>query len=232
MSPPIIRTRRPTADPASLGCTHPVLARVYAARVHDAQELELTWGALPSPGSLTDLPRAVERLAQAVMDREPIVIAGDYDADGATATAVLVRTLRQLGACVDFLVPDRRLEGYGLTETLARRVAALVPKPRWVVTVDNGIASHAGIAWLQSAGIPAIVTDHHLLAKTLPPAFAVVNPRRLDDASGAVNLAGVGFAFLLAIAMYERLIERAWQAAAPSLAPLLPLVAARDRGRL
>ena len=74
--------------------------------------------------------------------------------DGATATAVLVRALRQFGACVDFLVPDRRLEGYGLTEALARRVAASVPKPRWVVTVDNGIASHAAISWLQAAGIP------------------------------------------------------------------------------
>ena len=159
MSPPLIRTRCPTVDLASLAYTHPVMARVYAARVHDIHELDLTWEALPAPASLADLSKAAERLAQAVVDREPIVVAGDYDADGASASTVLVRALRQFGACVDFLVPDRRLEGYGLTEALARRVAALVPKPRWVVTVDNGIASHAGIAWLQTVGIPVIVTD-------------------------------------------------------------------------
>ena len=226
MMMPTIQSRSLTIPPDDLrDDLHPVLARVYAARVHDVRELALTWEALPAPASLADLSKASERLAQAVVDREPIVIAGDYDADGADATAVLVRALRQFGACVDFLVPDRRLEGYGLTEALAHRIAALIPKPRWVVTVDNGIASHTGITWLQAADIPVIVTDHHLPAETLPPAYAVVNPRRLDDTSGAVNLAGVGVAFLLAIAIRERLLERDWPAAAPSLAPLLPLVA-------
>lgn len=225
MMMPTLQSRSLTIPPDTLRDLHPVLARVYAARVHDVHELDLTWEALPTPASLADLSKAAERLTQAVVDREPIVVAGDYDADGADATAVLVRALRQFGACVDFLVPDRRLEGYGLTEALARRVAALKPKPRWVVTVDNGIASHAGIAWLQTAGISVIVTDHHLPAETLPPAYAVVNPRRYDDTSGAGNLAGVGVAFLLAIAIRERLLERKCQAAAPSLAPLLPLVA-------
>ena len=159
MMMPTLQSRSLTIPPDTLRDLHPVLARVYAARVHDARELALTWEALPTPASLADLSKAAERLAQAVVDREPIVVAGDYDADGASASTVLVRALRQFGACVDFLVPDRRLEGYGLTEALARRVAALVPKPRWVVTVDNGIASHAGIAWLQTVGIPVIVTD-------------------------------------------------------------------------
>ena len=225
MSPTVIQTRRPTANLASLAHLHPVLARVYAARVHDAHDLALTWEALPSPASLTDLRKAADRLTQAIVDRESIVVAADYDADGSSACAVLVRALRQFGAYVDFIVPDRRLEGYGLTEALARRIATMTPKPRWVVTVDNGIASHAGIAWLQTVDIQVMVTDHHLPAETLPPAFAVVNPRRLDDTSGAVNLAGVGVAFLLAIAIRERLLERDWQAAAPSLATLLPLVA-------
>ncbi|MHB8252320.1 MAG: single-stranded-DNA-specific exonuclease RecJ [Acidiferrobacter sp.] len=204
---------------------HPVLARVYAARVREARELALTWDALPSGANLTDLPQAAERLAQAVIDQDSVVIAGDYDADGATATAVLVRALRGFGGCVNFVVPDRRHEGYGLTEALAARLMALTPKPHLVVTVDNGIASHAGIAALADAGIPVIVTDHHLPAETLPPAYAIVNPQRPDDTSGAVHLAGVGVAFLLAIAVRERLQARNGSAAVPSLAPLLPLVA-------
>ncbi|MHB1513983.1 MAG: single-stranded-DNA-specific exonuclease RecJ [Acidiferrobacter sp.] len=225
MMSPRIHNRPLSIDPGTLPAVHPVLARVYASRVHDAHELKLTWDALPSPARFADLPKAAERLAQAVMDREPIMVAADYDADGASAGAVLVRALRQFGGCVDCIVPDRRLEGYGLTEALALRIAAMVPQPRWVVTVDNGIVSHAGVARLQADGIPVIVTDHHLPAETLPPAYAVVNPRRADDTSGAVNLAGVGVAFLLAIAIRERLLERDWPAATPSLAPLLPLVA-------
>ena len=225
MITPHIQSRSLMVSPNEMHGCHPVLARVYAARVGNARELDLTWDAFPSSASLADLPKAATRLTQAVVDCEPIMIASDFDADGASACAVLVRALRQFGACVDFVVPDRRLEGYGLTEALARRIAAMTPKPQWVVTVDNGIASHAGIAWLQTVGIPVIVTDHHLPAETLPPAYAVVNPRRLDDTSGAINLAGVGVAFLLAIAIRERLLERDWPAAAPSLAPLLPLVA-------
>ena len=225
MIAPRIQDRSLMIPPDDLSGFHPVLARVYAARVHDARELALTWEALPSPASLTDLPKAADRLTQAIVDREPIVVAADYDADGSSACAVLVRALRQFGAYVDFIVPDRRLEGYGLTEALAHRIAAMVPKPQWVVTVDNGIASHAGIALLQTVSISVIVTDHHLPAETLPPAYAVVNPRRHDDTSGAVNLAGVGVAFLLAIAIREQLLARDWPAAVPSLAPLLPLVA-------
>jgi len=204
---------------------HPVLARIYAARVHDARELALTWDALPSDTGLLDLQRAAQRVAQAVIDQELIVISGDYDADGATATAVLVRALRGFAGQVDFVVPDRRLEGYGLTETLAARILSLTPVPHLVVTVDNGIASHAGIAVLQAAHVPVIVTDHHLPPDSLPDAFAIVNPRRTDDPSGAVNLAGVGVAFLLAIAVRQRLLALDWAAARPSLAPLLPLVA-------
>ena len=119
-----------------------------------------------------------------------------------------MRALRDFGGDVDFLVPDRRQEGYGLTEALAARLAALSPRPRLVVTVDNGITSHTGIGALARAGIPVIVTDHHLPAETLPPAYAVVDPRREDDTSGAVNLAGVGVAFLLAVAVREVLQGR------------------------
>ncbi len=218
--------RQPLFSPQSLpDGLHPVLARVYASRVRDPHELRLTWDALPSAAALQDLPRAAARVAQAVIDRARIVIAGDYDADGATATAVLVRALRGFGGDVSFLVPDRRQEGYGLTEALAARLAALSPRPQLVVTVDNGITSHAGIGVLARVGIPVIVTDHHLSAETLPPAYAVVDPRREDDTSGAVNLAGVGVAFLLAVAVREVLQGRGWEAARPSLAPLLPFVA-------
>ncbi|HUW97688.1 MAG TPA: single-stranded-DNA-specific exonuclease RecJ [Acidiferrobacter sp.] len=218
---------RPTLCPTLLRSSDwpPLLARVYAARVHDAHDLDLTWDALFSVASLTDLFKASARLARAIAYGEPIVVAGDYDADGATATAVLIRALRQFGACVDFIVPDRRLERYGLTEALAARIGAMVPKPQWVVTVDNGIVSHAGATVLRDIGISLIITDHHLPGDTLPSAYAIINPRRPDDVSGAVNLAGVGVAFLLAIAVRERLLEQKWPAARPSLAPLLPLVA-------
>lgn len=103
-------------------------------------------------------------------------------------------------------------------------LSRLWSQPRWAVTIDTGIVSHAGVARLQADGIPFIVTNHHVPAETLPPAYAVVNPRRADDTSSAVNVAGVGVAFLLAIAIRERLLERDGPAVAPSLAPLLPLV--------
>ena len=204
---------------------HPVLARLYAARISDGREITLTWDALPEPMDLKDMGRAAERLAQAVLQGERVTVAGDYDADGATATAVLVRALRAFGGQIDFVVPDRRLEGYGLTEALAARIMRQTPQPALVVTVDSGISSHAGIAALGAARIPVIVTDHHIPPDSLPDALAIVNPRRTDDPSGAVHLAGVGVAMLLAAAVRKRLLEQGCRAASPSLAPLLPLVA-------
>ncbi|MHB8252364.1 MAG: single-stranded-DNA-specific exonuclease RecJ [Acidiferrobacter sp.] len=223
MTKPTLR-RRPLCPDLSLPADlHPVLARVYAARVQDASALSLTWDALPSFSSLTDLPKAAERLARAITQSEHIVIAGDYDADGATATAVLVRAIQGMGGQVTFLVPDRRTEGYGLTVALAQRSLAL--NPRLLITVDNGTSSHDGVATMQAAGVPVIVTDHHLPGPTLPAAYAIVNPQRSGDRYPGKGLAGVGVAFALAVTTKAVLKDQGWAQADMNMGALLDLVA-------
>ncbi|MHB8255391.1 MAG: DHH family phosphoesterase [Acidiferrobacter sp.] len=118
----------------------------------------------------------------AITHGEHVIIAGDYDADGATATAVLVRATQGMGGQATFLVPDRRTEGYGLTVALAQR--ALVLKPQLLITVDNGTSSHDGVATMQAAGVPVIVTDHHLPGPI--PAGRLYDRRTRDDRGIAI----------------------------------------------
>lgn len=202
------------------------LQRVYAARgITDAADVEHRLARLLPPQALGGLDAAVALLADAIAADADILIAGDYDCDGATGVAVGVRGLRLLGARrVCYAVPHRMVHGYGLTPAL---VASLAPLPDLIVTVDNGIASHAGIAAARAGGARVIITDHHLPGPTLPDADAIVNPNLPGDAFPSKALAGVGVMFYLLLALRVALRERGAFAAQgePDLAELLDRVA-------
>ncbi|MEW6167138.1 MAG: single-stranded-DNA-specific exonuclease RecJ [Pseudomonadota bacterium] len=209
--------------PASL---HPVLRRVYAARGVDEAELSLELSALLPPSDLLGIDAAAARVADAIGRRETIVIAGDYDADGATGTAVAVLGLRALGAAeLHYVVPDRFRMGYGLSPALAEAAAAT--GATLLVTVDNGIASLAGVARARQLGVSVVVTDHHLPGAELPNADAIVNPNRPGCRFASKALAGVGAVFYLLLALRAELRRRGAfaQRAEPNLAELLDLVA-------
>ncbi len=226
--PTLTLRRRPlppmtTAWPAGVA---PALQRVYAARdITDAGDIEHRLGRLLPPQALGGIDAAVALLADAIAADADILIAGDYDCDGATGVAVGVRGLRLLGARrVRYAVPHRRVHGYGLTPAL---VASLAPLPDLIVTVDNGIASHAGIIAARAGGARVIVTDHHLPGPTLPEADAILNPNLPGDAFPSKALAGVGVMFYLLLALRAALRERGAFAAQgePDLAELLDRVA-------
>ncbi len=171
------------------------LRRALAARgVEKDEELDLPLGALHSPAALPDIDVAAARLATAVMADERILIVGDFDADGATASALCVSVLRAFGAAqVDFLVPNRFAFGYGLTPELVR--VAVEREPDVLVTVDNGVSSIAGVALARSHGVDVVVTDHHLPGDSRPAACALVNPNLPEAEFPSRNLAGVGVAY-------------------------------------
>jgi single-stranded-DNA-specific exonuclease len=214
---------------ASLSELPPLLRRVYAARhVQSMKELERSLAHLLPFHLLLGIEKAVERLAEAVTNNQRILIVGDFDADGATSTAVAVRALRSFGVNqVNFLVPNRFAYGYGLTPEL---VAAAKPfAPDVIVTVDNGIANHAGVDAAKALGIDVIITDHHLSAATLPQADAIVNPNQPGDTFPSKNLAGVGVIFYVMLALRRHLVETNWfekkGLAEPNMSRLLDLVA-------
>ncbi len=202
-----------------------MLRRIYAARgVLQHQPLELRQ--LLPPGELLGIEAAAGILADAIARQRRIIVAGDYDADGATATAVAVLGLRALGASsVDYVVPNRFTMGYGLSPALARM--ALDKGAELLVTVDNGIASLAGVAAAKAAGLPVLVTDHHLAGDELPAAAAIVNPNQPGCGFPSKHLAGVGVMFYVLLALRARLRAegRFGDRAEPNLAELLDLVA-------
>jgi single-stranded-DNA-specific exonuclease len=220
--------RRPLlGEPAGWGDAVPIiLQRIYAARgVFGPEHAEHRLTRLLSPQQLGGMREAVSLLAQAIADDASIIIAGDYDCDGATGTAVAVRGLRMLGARhVDYVVPSRFVHGYGLTPEL---VASLPAHAQLVVTVDNGIASVAGVAAAQARGMRVIVTDHHLPGERLPSADAIVNPNVHGDGFPSKALAGVGVMFYVLLALRSHLREQGRFAATaePDLSVLLDLVA-------
>ena len=205
---------------------HPVLCRLLASRgARDAAELDVALSGLASPDALADGVRAAELLAGAIDAGERICVVADYDCDGATACAVAVRGLRRFGAMVDYLVPNRFVHGYGLGPAvveLARRHPRL-GQPRWLLTVDNGIASVEGVEAAHRAGMKVIVTDHHLPGPVLPAAEAIVNPNRIDCGFPSKHLAGVGVVFYLLGLL--RAHRRARGGASVELVDLLDLVA-------
>lgn len=179
----------------------PLLARLYAARgVESADQLNLKLSRLLPAQQLKGLDCAVKLLDQAIDQQTRILIVGDFDADGATSTALMMLALGQMGACVNYLVPDRFKYGYGLTPQIVA-LAIQDFQPELIVTVDNGISSHAGVEAAHAAGIKVIITDHHLTSKTPPECAAVVNPNQPDCSFGSKALAGVGVAFYVLAAL-------------------------------
>lgn len=204
----------------------PAWARLYAARgVSHPDQVAHRLPQLLPPTSMLNIDRAAALLADAVAARERILIIGDYDADGATACAVGVRGLRMLGACVDYLVPNRLEHGYGLTPDIVKIAAQR--QPELLVTVDNGIAAVDGVAAANALGIPVLVTDHHLPGDTLPDAACIVNPNQPNCGFPSKNLAGVGVMFYVLLALRAELRTRgAYERhAEPDLRVLLDLVA-------
>ena len=170
------------------------IAEILARRgVQSEQELELKLKYLLAP-QLKGLDVAVELIDQAIDQQQKIVIIGDYDADGATSTALMILVLKEMGANVEYLVPDRFKYGYGLTPKIAE-LAQQTYQPDLLITVDNGISSHAGVETAQALGMQVIITDHHLTTKPTPNAEAVVNPNQLGCIFPSKALAGVGVAF-------------------------------------
>ena len=171
------------------------LARLYAGRgITAPAELETGLSGLLPAEQLHGVVDAVRLLDMAIDEGQRILIVGDFDCDGATSTALMMRALTKMGAVVDFLVPDRFKYGYGLTPEIVELGIATY-QPDMIVTVDNGISSHEGVARAQADGITVIITDHHLTTKATPPAEAVVNPNQLDCYFGSKALVGVGVAF-------------------------------------
>lgn len=225
---PEIRRRPPGAE-VELPGVSAVLRRVYAARgVESEKDLSYGLERLPQFSRLTGIERAVELLVEALAEGTRIVVVGDYDADGATSCAVVVRALKGLGAReVLTKVPNRFSDGYGLTPSIVEAVAEL--EAGVLMTVDNGVASIEGVEEARRRGMRVIVTDHHLPGRQLPPADALVNPNQTGDNSGLGYLAGVGVIFLLMVALRAGLRERGWfterSIEEPNLADLLDLVA-------
>ena len=206
---------------------HPLLAQLYAARgVASAAELDDGLARLLPPGDLLGIDAAAALLADAIASDQRLCIVADYDCDGATACAVAVRGLRLLGARhVDYLVPDRVIDGYGLTAPIAERV-----KERGadvLITVDNGIGSVEGVECAQALGMRTLITDHHLPAAQVPKADAIVNPNQPGCGFASKHLAGVGVVFYLLLALRSELRTRGVfdTASQPKLDALLPLVA-------
>ncbi|HTD28388.1 MAG TPA: DHH family phosphoesterase, partial [Xanthomonadaceae bacterium] len=183
----------------------PVLRRIYAARgAGSFAETQRRLADLLPPDALGGIDAASTLLVDAIRNDRRIVIVGDFDCDGATGTAVGVRGLRMLGARnVTYQVPHRVLHGYGLTPALVEVMRPL--QPDLIVTVDNGIASHAGVAAAKALGWDVLITDHHLPGATLPLADAIVNPNLLGDDFPSKALAGVGVLFYLLLATRRRL---------------------------
>ena len=171
------------------------LARLYAGRgITDLLELDTGLSGLLPAEKLHGVIEAVRLLDEAIDEGQRILIVGDFDCDGATSTALMIRALTKMGAVVDFLVPDRFKYGYGLTPEIVQ-LGIKTYQPDMIVTVDNGISSHEGVARAQADGITVIITDHHLTTKETPPAQAVVNPNQLDCGFASKALVGVGVAF-------------------------------------
>lgn len=230
---------------------HPVLARIYAARgIREAGQLEHELAALISFDRLNNAEDMAARLADAIQAGKRLLVVADYDSDGATACAVAVRALREFGATVDYLVPNRFEYGYGLTPEIVRLAANRSPapspeggsrlpplplrerieergKPDILLTVDNGISSVAGVEEARRLGMEVLVTDHHLPGDELPRAASIVNPSQPGCSFPSKNLAGVGVIFYVMLALRAELRKRGIFEGKPepNLGKLLDLVA-------
>ena len=204
-------------------------ARVLAGRgIESSENLDLSLSRLLQPDALSGIDAAASRIARAVEGNEAILVLGDFDADGATGTALAVSLLESLGAArVEYLVPNRFAFGYGLTPEIVR--VALEREPALIVTVDNGMSSVAGVTLAQESGVDVVVTDHHLPGEELPPACALVNPNAPGCEFGSKALAGVGVIYYVLSRVRAHLAEGGFFARRglppPRLADWLDLVA-------
>ncbi|TVZ38484.1 single-stranded-DNA-specific exonuclease [Alteromonadaceae bacterium 2753L.S.0a.02] len=225
-----IRQRTATTETSSqLNHFAPLVRRVLANRgVSDPSQIDYQLRNLLQPSQMSGLQEAVVLLERMLKQRGRICILGDFDADGATSTALAVQCLKAFGfSSVEFLVPNRFEFGYGLTPEIVAVIATL--KPSLIITVDNGIASFDGVAAAHALGIQVLITDHHLPAEQLPPAEVIVNPNQPGCGFPSKNLAGVGVIFYVMNALRAHLRETAWFQSSgvtePNMAQFLDLVA-------
>lgn len=229
MSLPLIHQRTPLVASQFTDAIHPFLQNILVKRGLAADsDIQHELARLADPFLMLGMTGAVERLWQALQLQQKLVIVGDFDADGATSTAVMVMGLQSLGfARVNFMVPNRFEYGYGLSEAIVEELAW--QKPDVVITVDNGISSIAGVARANELGIDVIVTDHHLPGRELPAAVAIINPNQPGCSFPSKALAGVGVVFHLLMALRKFLREQGWfvreNRAEPNLAAFLDIVA-------
>lgn len=206
---------------------HPLLARIYSGRgILTPAGLDLGLARLLPPAALSNADRAATLLADAMAAGDKLLVIGDFDADGATSTALAVSALRQFGATqVDYLVPNRFEYGYGLTPEIVQLAATR--EPDLIITVDNGISSLEGVAAARASGIATLVTDHHLAGRALPEADVIVNPNQPGCTFPSKNLAGVGVIFYVMLALRAELRRRGWfaQGEEPNLGHYTDLVA-------
>src|SRR3990167_6377794 len=223
-------TRRTPPDSHQFsGAVHPALKRIYASRgVLNDEQIDRSLKHLFPAQLLKGLPQALDLLVDALQQQKKILIVGDFDADGATSSALSVLALRALGAQhVDYLVPNRFKYGYGLTPEIVE--VAKQRAPDLLITVDNGISSIEGVAVAREAGMKVLVTDHHLPSQQLPDANAIVNPNQPGCDFPSKNLAGVGGIFYVMTALRTKLKEIGWfeqqKIPEPNMADYLDIVA-------
>ncbi|WP_322002638.1 single-stranded-DNA-specific exonuclease RecJ [Marinobacter alexandrii] len=224
----ILRRPQPDTAPAWGRNLPPLLRRLYAARgITSDEQLSYTLKSLASPMELRGIDRAVELLAEAIGQQQRVLVLGDFDADGATSTAVAMLGLSMLGLqSVDFRVPSRFADGYGLTPGIIERLRDEGELPDLLVTVDNGISAIEGVKAARDMGMKVIVTDHHLAGDTLPEADAIVNPNQPGCPFLSKNAAGVGVMFYVLTALRKHLREQSLlPQPEPNLGALLDLVA-------
>lgn len=224
-----IKQRSLMVELSHLSALPPVLQRIYACRgIKDTSQLNIPLKAMLSFDALKDIAKACQRLEQALREQQRILIVGDFDADGATSTALAITALRAMGAeQVEYLVPNRFAFGYGLTPAIVEVASRW--QPHLIITVDNGIASFEGVEAANAKGIDVLITDHHLPAEHLPDAYAIINPNQKDCAFPSKSIAGVGVIFYVMSALRRHLSNIGWfeekQILQPNMAEFLDLVA-------
>lgn len=202
--------RRTVDSQEGLSALHPLLQRIFTGRdIKDTDEIDYSLSQLLPYDKLLNSDKAAERIAQSIKKQDKIIVVGDFDADGATSSALICKTLQMFGAQhIHYLIPNRFDFGYGLTPEIVD--IALAQAPNLIITVDNGIASHAGVEKANAAGVDVIITDHHLPGDTLPNAAVIVNPNQPGDTFESKNLAGVGVAFYVMLALRATLKSQGW----------------------
>lgn len=225
----IIHQAKPISALLAESNLHKILKQIYANRdIQSLEQIETNLSNLLPFYELKNIQLAVDILLNALKQQVPILIIGDYDADGATSVVLAIKALKRFGMqSVDFFIPDRFTEGHGLATEIVEYAKS--KQIKLIMTVDNGMASHEAVALAKTYGIQVIITDHHLPAATLPAADAVINPNQEGDNFPSKNLAGVGVIFYLMLALRAALRELKWFELhginEPNLADYLDLVA-------